>query len=184
MLIGLCGKSGSGKSTLAKEIAAVRPDAVHYEIDKIGHQAMEIKEVQAEAVKCFGQQIITDGQIDRKKLAEIVFASRVEMEKLSAVTWEHMKAAIDEIIQNNEDKVLILDWILLSETPYFDMCDIKILLNAPYEVRKRRASERDNITDEEFSLREQASTEYDTDKFDMVVNAADIKEIRKLAERL
>ena len=145
---------------------------------------MELKEVQDEAVKCFGERIMTNRQIDRKKLAEIVFTSRDEMEKLSAITWEHMKIVLDDIIQNSEDKIIILDWILLSKTHYFDMCDLKILVDMPYEIRKQRAIERDNITDEEFDLREQASVEYEVEKFDMVVNPTDMNEIRKLVKQI
>ena len=184
MIIGLCGKSGSGKSTIARAIVETRPNAIHYEIDKIGHQAMEHKEAQDEAVKCFGERIMNNGQIDRKKLAETVFNSRDEMDKLTKITWKHMAAILDDIIKDSEGKIIILDWILLSETYYFDMCDLKILVDVPYKVRKHRAIARDNITSEEFDLRERASVEYDIDRFDMVVSATDMNEIRKLVKQI
>lgn len=184
MIIGLCGKSGSGKSTLAREIVATRSNAVHYDIDKIGHQAMEIKEVQDEAVKYFGEQIMSNGVIERKKLAKLVFSSREKMEELSNITWEHMKVVLDDIVCDSEGKVIILDWILLSKTHYFDMCDLKILVDIPYEIRKARAMKRDTITSEEFDQREQASVEYDVNKFDMVVNSNDMNEIRKLVKQI
>ena len=41
------------------------------------------------------------------------------------------------------------------------MCDVKILLDIPYEIRKKRAMKRDNITEEAFDLREQASINFD-----------------------
>lgn len=184
MIIGLCGKSGSGKSTIAKAIVESKPNAMHYEVDKIGHQVMTIKEVQVEAIKCFGNQITTDGTINRKKLAEIVFSSRERMEELTNITWKHMKAVLDKIIQDSEGKVTILDWILLSATPYFDMCDLKILVDIPYEIRKKRAMARDNITSEEFDLREQASIEYDVDKFNLVVSCHNINDVKRLVNEI
>ena len=36
-------------------------------------------------------------------------------------------------LEDNKDKIIILDWILLSISKYFDICDIKILLDIPYE---------------------------------------------------
>ena len=50
------------------------------------------------------------------------------------------------------------------------MCKIKILLNIPYEIRRERAIKRDNITIEEFDLREKASINYNVDDFDIVIN--------------
>lgn len=82
------------------------------------------------------------------------------------------------------DKIIILDWILLSISKYFDICDIKILLDIPYEIRKERAIKRDNITEEEFDLREKASINYDTNIFDYVINEKDNGEIKRLVKLL
>lgn len=41
----------------------------------------------------------------------------------------------------NNSKV-ILDWILLPITKYFNMCDIKVLLDVPTEIRKYRTIKR------------------------------------------
>lgn len=50
------------------------------------------------------------------------------------------------------------------------MCKIKILLDISYETRRERAIKRDNITVEEFDLREKASINYNVDDFDIVIN--------------
>ena len=179
MIIGLCGKSGSGKTTVARAIIEDIPNAIHCDIDKIGHKVMAIKEVQEEAIKCFGVQITTEGKIDRKKLAELVFSSRERMQELRNITWKDMKTEINKIIQDEDVELLILDWILLPETDYFEMCDLKILLDVPYEIRKERAMARDNISAEAFDLRDGATEEYDKARFDLVISNGDINEIRK-----
>ena len=73
-VIGLTGGIGSGKSTVSgflRELGAVIIDA-----DKVGHEAFKPDtETWREVVAAFGKEILApDGEIDRKKLGEIVFA--------------------------------------------------------------------------------------------------------------
>lgn len=138
MIIGICGKWGSGKTTLANQIIENLPTkATHLDIDKVGHKVLSFPEVKEELKNSFGKSIINLGQIDRKKLGEIVFTSRKEMNKLTEITWKYMQMEIDDYLGENKDKVVILDWLLLPHTKYFDMCDMNILLDIPYEVRKK-----------------------------------------------
>lgn len=106
------------------------------------------------------------------------------MEKLSDITWKYMQIEIDKILNLNKDKIIILDWLLLLNTKYFDMCDVKILLDVSYDVRKKRAMKRDNITEEDFDLREQASIDFDETLFDYVFKADDEKKVERLAKLL
>ena len=81
-----------------------------------------------------------------------------------------MQIEIDKYLKENEKKIIILDWILLPISKYFNICDVKILLDIPYNIRKQRAIKRDNITEEEFDLREKASIDFNKFKFDYVLN--------------
>ena len=86
MIIGICGKSGSGKSTVARELMElVNKESVHLDIDKIGHKVLAIPNVEKELIETFGSGIKTESGINRKKLGEIVFAFRSEMEKLTDI---------------------------------------------------------------------------------------------------
>ena len=184
MIIGICGNSGSGKSTLSKILTEQYKNIIHLDIDKVGHKVLTLSEVKNEIIKNYGDDIFNDKNIDRKKLGEIVFNSRIEMDYLSNITWKYMKIEIDKFLIDNQDKIIILDWILLPISKYFDKCDIKILLDIPYEIRKERAIKRDNITENEFDLREKASINYDTNIFDYVINDKDNGEIKRLVKLL
>lgn len=172
MLIGICGKSGSGKSSIANQIANNHENVVHLDIDTIAHKSHQDQFVKKELVETYGEEILTNNQIDRKKLGKIVFSSREEMEKLKKITWNFMEKEIDNFLFQNKDKIIILDYILLPLTKYLNMCDIKILLDIPYEIRKERVLARDNITEESFLLRDASSIEYNKDEFDIVINNA------------
>lgn len=184
MIIGICGKSGCGKSTLANQIVDLTNNAVHLDIDKVGHDVLLLPEIQDELVKSFGESIIIENNIDRKKLGEIVFNSRNEMSKLSDITWTYMQMEIDNYLAINKDKIIILDWLLLSISKYFDMCDIKILLDIPYEVRKKRAMKRDNISESAFDLREKASIDFDKNVFDYVIKVNNTEIVKRLVKSL
>lgn len=179
MIICVCGKSGSGKSTFAKLIQEEKPNSIHVDIDKIGHQSHNDETVKQELITTFGEVILTNNNIDRKKLGKIVFSDKLEMKKLEYITWNYMEQEIDKIIDNNRDKTIILDWLLLPNTKYFDISDLRILVNTPYSVRKERVLKRDNITEEQFELREKNTIEYNKNKFEYVFENNDIKDIKK-----
>ena len=182
MIIGICGKSGCGKSTLARYLIKHHENAIHLDIDKVGHKALMNQEVKSELIKSYGNDILNRENIDRKKLGEIVFNSRLEMKNLSDITWKYMQIEIDKLLIDNKDKIIILDWLLLPISKYFDKCDFKVLLDIPYEIRKERTIKRDNITEEAFDLREKASISFDKNKFDYVINDNNNVEIKRLVK--
>lgn len=184
MIIGICGKSGSGKSTLANEIIEVYANAVHLDIDKIGHKVLTMTSVEKELVTTFGTSILSEERVDRKKLGKLVFSSSEEMEKLSEITWKYMQMEIDVFLKNNRNRIIILDWLLFPKTKYFAMCDKTILLDIPYEVRKKRAMKRDSISEDAFLLRDNAGINYSREDFDYVLQNNEKESIRKLVKKL
>lgn len=184
MIISICGKSGSGKSTIAKRIIDERKNAIHIDIDKIAHQVLTIPKVKQQLQEHF-QDVLTDDEVDRKKLGPIVFSSQENMDILTQITWPYMEQEIDRIISENKDKIIILDYLLLPKTKYFDQSDIKILLDIPKEVRRERILKRDNISEDKFNLRDSSSIDYDKDKFDFIISSDnyDIKEVLGLNKK-
>lgn len=179
MIICICGKSGSGKSTVSKIILENHPNSIHIDIDKIAHKSHLDKHVKKSLINTFGTKILTNNEIDRKKLGIIVFSNKDEMKKLENITWNYMEKEIDKIIFDNKDKIIILDYLLLPRTKYFDNCDLKILIDIPYEIRKQRVMLRDNITEEKFDLRENLSLNYNKEKFDIILDDKKIENIKK-----
>ena len=184
MIISICGKSGSGKSTLAKKIIEERKNVIHIDIDKIAHQVLTIPIVKQQLQEQF-KDVLTDNEVDRKKLGPIVFSSTKNMDILTQITWPHMEQEIDRIISENKDKIIILDYLLLPKTKYFEQSDLKILLDIPKDIRKQRILKRDNITEDKFDLRDSSSIEYDKDEFDFIISSDnyDIKEVLGLNKK-
>lgn len=182
MLIVLCGKSNSGKGTVAKYFTTMNDNIIHLDIDKIAHQVNDKEVVIQEITQTFGKKVIDNNRVNRKELGKIVFNNQEEMNKLEAITWKYMQEEIDKFIAKNNNKIIILDYIMLPKTKYFKEADLRILVEAPYEKRIQRALIRDNITKELFAQRDNASIEYIERDFDYIINNDDDNLKRKVED--
>ena len=182
MLIVLCGKSNSGKGTVAKYFTTMSDNIIHLDIDKIAHKVNDKEIVIQEITKTFGKKVIDNNRVNRKELGKIVFNNQEEMNKLEAITWKYMQEEIDKLTAKNDNKIIILDYIMLPKTKYFKEADLRILVEAPYEKRIQRALIRDNITKELFEQRDNASIEYIEKDFDYIINNDDDNLKRKVED--
>ncbi|AAC07761.1 dephospho-CoA kinase [Aquifex aeolicus] len=151
--IGLTGNIGCGKSTVAqmfRELGAYVLDAdkLIHSFYRKGHPVYE------EVVKTFGKGILDEeGNIDRKKLADIVFKDEEKLRKLEEITHRALYKEIEKITKNlSEDTLFILEASLLVEKGTYKNYDKLIVVYAPYEVCKERAIKR-GMSEEDFERR-------------------------------
>lgn len=78
-----------------------------------------------------------------------------------------MQQQLNNILSQNDDNI-ILEWILLPHSRYWEMCDFKILVKSDYVVRKNKVIARDNISEEYFNKRDSASIDYSDIQFDYI----------------
>lgn len=187
MIISIVGLSGSGKSFIVSILQNYNQRIIHLDIDKVGHNIYSNPKVIEEMIQEFGTEITRDGQINRKKLGQIVFSSSQKMQRLEDITWYYMQQEIDEFINDNQDKIILLDWLLLPKTKYFKTSDLRILISASYETRLSRAMKRDQITEKEFALRNQAAPIIDETQFEYIINNEELtkteEEVRKIYDK-
>lgn len=93
-VIGLTGGIGSGKSTVAKYLAEL--GAVVIDADKVGHEAFKSgTPLFSEVVAAFGDGILApDGEIDRKKLGQIVFNDAASLARLNQIMHPRMREMV------------------------------------------------------------------------------------------
>ena len=168
-LIGITGKTGTGKSTIATTLAQ-KLDGQYVDIDKIGHQATSDPIIAKKLCNVFGNELLNEnGNIDRKKLGNIVFSDTDKMQILTDITWEYMEHKLDNILLQKQ-QYFIFDWALLPKVKFWDMCDIKILITSDDTVRKGRILKTDHISQEYLEKRESATLDYSKLSFDFTFN--------------
>ncbi len=93
----------------------------------------------ADVMLRFGDEVIVNGDIDRKKLAEIVFSDAQARKDLEAIIHPRVQALFAEAVADlGEDDILIYEIPLLVETGAAAKFDYIITVESDLEVRKAR----------------------------------------------
>ncbi len=180
-VIALTGGIGSGKSTVAAEFEKlgaeiVDSDKISYEIMLPGGCAYN------EVVDVFGREILfEDGTINRKCLADIVFADDKKLKTLTGITHRLIYEELQRRVDLSKADVVCLEIPLLftSECP-IDI-NLKIAVVAPYDIRLKRVVKRDGCTEEQAKMRmaKQLSDEEMIRLSDCYIENSDDKECLK-----
>jgi dephospho-CoA kinase len=166
-IIGLLGGIASGKSLVAdclEELGAGVLDA-----DGIGHEVLRMPAVREAIRQRWGEQVIgSDGQVDRQRLAKIVFdpspTGRDSLQYLEQLTHPKIGQLLEQeaeaLAATGRHKALVLDAPVMLEAGWHTLCDHLLFIDAPREARLARALAR-GWTEADFSAREDAQESLD-----------------------
>jgi len=142
LVVALTGGIGAGKSTVAQNFAEL--GALVVDADQLARIAIERgSDGFAEVLLRFGDDIILNGDIDRKKLAEIVFSDEAARKDLEKIIHPRVQASFAEVVEDLEhDDILIYEIPLLAETDAAEKFDYIITVEADMELRKARLLKR------------------------------------------
>jgi dephospho-CoA kinase len=138
LVVALTGGIGAGKSTVAQNFAEL--GALVIDADQLARLAIERgSEGFAEVLLRFGDEIILNGDIDRKKLAEIVFSDDAARRDLEKIIHPRVQAIFAEAVEDLEHgDILVYEIPLLVETDAAEKFDYIITVEADMELRKER----------------------------------------------
>jgi dephospho-CoA kinase len=140
LLVGLTGGIASGKSSVSAMLAERGAEIV--DADLIARQVvMPGERAWQKILDHFGRGVLTeDGQVDRKKLADLVFADQAKLTLLNEITHPDIFARVAERLEHNRDRevVVVLDAALLIETGLADRVDVVVVVDAGDEEAQVR----------------------------------------------
>jgi dephospho-CoA kinase len=140
-VIGLTGGIGSGKSTvlaLFKKKGAFTLDS-----DAIVHRLQKQKTVLNAIKREFGSGVFAaGGELDRKKLAAVVFSSPARKKKLERMIHPLVRKEIYGRLKRRKGNVTVVDVPLLYESGWKNEFDRVIVVNAALKNRVRRLKQK------------------------------------------
>lgn len=187
MVIGITGSSGTGKSTICEvleikyNVKVINADKIAKKLSKKGTNYIN------DIVAKFGTDILDkEGELKRRKLAEIIYNDEAKRQELNDCTFKYIKEEIKKEIKNDK-KVYVIDAPLLFECELNEICDKIIGVISRKELQLDRIVARDNIDYEsaEKRLRAQEDNEFYIRNCDRIIeNNNDLAYIEQEIEKL
>ena len=190
MVIGLTGGIASGKSTVSaklKELGAAVIDADLLARDVVRKGEIAYNRI----VQCFGADILLpSGDINRKKLGNIVFSDKEKLALLNNITHpeiiKRMKERIQELKAEGA-RVIVVDAAILIEMGLHKYVDSVWVVTVDRDTQIKRLIERDKFDyrEAENRINSQFSNEVRKKYADVIIdNNRPIEEVGKTLEEL
>ena len=185
-VIALTGGIGAGKSTVAQFFSELGANVV--DADHLARVAIERgSEGFDEVVARFGQSVLSNGDINRKALAEIIFSDPDSKRDLEAIIHPRVQKLFAQAVIDNETAGnLIYEIPLLVETDAAEKFDFIVTVEADEELRIERLLARGMfISDIKARLANQAPSQARINIADaVIVNDGDEDHLLRQVENL
>ncbi|HEV3004628.1 MAG TPA: dephospho-CoA kinase [Pirellulales bacterium] len=160
-VVGLLGGVASGKTLVARQLCDLGAGLL--DGDGAGHEVLRLPEVERLVRERWGGAVFADdGRIDRRALAQIVFAARpegpAELKHLEQITHPLITQRLREqaaALAAAGRHLAVLDAPVMLKAGWDQFCDTIVFVDASREVRQARAQRR-GWSQEDFAAREAA----------------------------
>ena len=185
--VALTGGIASGKSMVATELAArgaivIDADVLAREVVEPGTSAL------AAIIDRFGADLLSDGRLDRARLAEIVFADPLARRDLERIVHPAVRARAAELERAAGAAAVVVHVIpLLVETGQQEDFDLVVTVDVDHETQIQRLMARNGFTraEAESRIAAQASREDRRIDADVVLgNTGSVTQLREQVDAL
>ncbi len=171
-VIGLTGNIATGKSVVRKMLEHL--GAYGIDADALSHRATSQGAPGYQpVVNTFGRWILTpDGQIDRIKLARLVFPNPEALKTLEKIIHPLVRDAIDVLVRRSNQTVIVIEAIKLLEGDLYTYCDSIWVTESPQDVQMLRLMQKRNMSTEAAweRIHAQGAQEDKIQKADVVIS--------------
>ena len=146
-VIGLTGNIATGKSVVRKMLEHL--GAYGIDADALAHRAIAKGSPGYQpVVDTFGTWVLApDEQIDRTKLAGVVFANFEAIQLLEAIIHPLVGKAVEILIRRSKQKIIVVEAIKLLESGMTDKCDSIWVTYAPQELQLARLMQKRSMSE-------------------------------------
>ena len=152
-VVGITGGIGSGKTTVCRifELLGIPVFYADLEAKKLYGNLI----IKTKTVKLFGMKILTkNGDIDKRKLAEIVFNDEQSLSKLNALIHPAVKKAFSVWIRNNKSAAYVIkEAAIMIESGANNDIDYLIAVISAKSLRITRIINRDKVQESDVMRR-------------------------------
>ena len=134
--LGVTGGTGAGKSSALRAVQDLGGTVI--DCDLVYHRVLAEDDAFKNAInEKFPGVFSAEGQLNRKKLGQEVFAKRDRLDQLNAIVYRFLVPVLEQVVAS-VDGLCVLDAINLFESGLDRLCDRTIAVTAPTELRVRR----------------------------------------------
>ena len=157
LVVGLTGGIASGKSTVARFFSKLGAWVI--DADELARKVVEPGTPGwREVIETFGEDYITpQGELDRKRLARLVFHDPKAKKRLESIIHPRVLALREkitrDILRKDPQALIIFDVPLLIEADLHKRVDRVVVVWVPREIQIQRLIERDKLTRQEAEKR-------------------------------
>lgn len=169
--IGITGGIGSGKTLVSGVFQKL--GAPTYNADDRAKWLMNNNtKIVIKVIDLFGPEAYINGELDRSLIAEQVFKNKFLLEQLNAIVHPVVFSDFDEWYDAQTFPYVLKEAALLFESGSYRDLDAIITVDAPLEIRLKRASIRDQKSEDEIKgrIKNQYPNEIKVKAADFVIN--------------
>ncbi len=184
-IIGLTGGIGSGKTTIANYFKTLGIPV--YIADDEARKITDNPEILKEIQTLFGTEVFDDHQLNRQKVAKIVFDDPNKLQQLNAIVHPAVKKHFENWLnQHLNEPFVIKETAILFESGSYKDCDIIITVIVPLEIRIKRVIDRDKISREAVlkRIKQQWSDEQKIEKSTYIIDNLEIESAKRQVDEI
>ena len=150
--IGITGGIGSGKTYVSEVFFSLGIPVFNADVEsnRLIRSSEKLKSLLKDS---FGHDIYTNGILDKKKLASIVFSDKEKLENLNSIIHPIVKQKFKDWCKQQNSSYVIKEAAILFESSSDKGLDAVICVSAPLNIRIDRAIKRDGSSEKEIKNR-------------------------------
>ncbi|GAP72293.1 dephospho-CoA kinase [Candidatus Symbiothrix dinenymphae] len=152
--IGITGGIGSGKSIVSKllDINGIPVYDSDREAKRLTANSPAIRE---KLTARFGTGLYSDGQLDKTRLASLIFNDKTALEYVNSVIHPEVARDFSEWKKQHEatNRAVALESAILFESGFAQLTDVTVTVSAPLQTKIERVKRRDNLSEQAITER-------------------------------